>query len=115
MAQDIRPDAERERSKKIFFPRAAAGLSEALRAGDDRAPVPAITHKAPVEKSIPAMRSLRTIVIAARVNPNCVDVAGAFYPSIAGKDIRAESDQVFLAGVAQVLVDAVDFLERFQQ
>jgi len=65
VAQDIRPDAERERSKKIIFPRAAVGLGEALRAGDNRASVPAITHKAPVEKTIPAMRSLRTIVIAA--------------------------------------------------
>lgn len=35
--------------------------------------------------------------------------------SVAGEDVRAECEQSLLAGVAQIVVNAKDLLNRFQQ
>lgn len=62
MEQLIFPDAERLRSKKIFFPRAAVGLSEDLFARDPDMPKLQVMHSSTAEQ-IPVERDLRMIVI----------------------------------------------------
>ena len=114
MEQANFPDDERVRSENICFPRAATGLSEELWVGKAGVPVLPIMHNAPAETRTPAIRSLRRIAMDCQRKCEERAALAVFHPSIAGKNISTECDQTLLAGIAQVLVNAEDFLERFQ-
>lgn len=110
MEQDILPDADRVRSKKISLPSAATGLSAVLRAGETDAAGLPITQKVPAETRIAVKQSLRLILMG-----NCRDQAKPgscrLLSSIICEDIRPERCQAILCGVTQKFMDAVDFFQ----
>ena len=97
MEQLIFPDAERLRSKKIFFPRAAVGLSEDLFARDPDMPKLQTMHRIPAEQ-IPVKKDLRTIVIGCQWDCKLREGLSAGRVS--------EGSPIFMLGMRQAIREA---------